>query len=1674
MTAFTLSSILIEQLATENSKDEYNYPYYLSLDRGILDKEIQQLPPLEAPLTITYLNPTPTTKPIKPSLSPGITPLERQKQQYLAKIDMIKKEIEFLNKTYNSIIKSKIDSYYTFTQQIMQKLKDLNQINTSLENEFNKIIKVKVHIDGQFTILGNKCTEILNKILSFENSIQEENYLENLNNLFIQNYQVINVEILKINSFSKKHLFYFMQIKDIHDNFLIYYESLELDKIANAEPLLTEFKNRQLQLKSNPSNNNIINKRQNEAKLFVKEPRNKYKFIDFVSTIDDESKQPVISELILPKFELPPTTPTAPTTPTGTPGATPTPPGTPPGATPGTPTTPSGATPKPTTPKAPSSGIVKLIGAPGIEYDISKYDGAAYNKLLKNHKKPFYDETEVYVKSNYAGVNIIKITAIYYNDKTKTGDFGDMIKEDRAKHCLFIFNDNIEYYKTTTSGGGNAKIRPEKKALKAWGIPTGAKGNGFKDLYVTKYNEDGTINTSGGGNDAKFYIDRAIEDIIKIIIYRSQDINNYVYQILYSTLENDYITDIEIDGTKIKTKFPNLENKIFTVDEDVKKYIIEKIYNIPFQLELKKSKLGFGESIAKAFNKTLPPKTDILAVGIKNVGNTCYANSAFQLLACINEFVDELLGAKIKDKDKDNNEQNKKNERGLKFIQELFNNLRAKKINIYDPNEKEFINFYNLLKMPSNDFGSQNDSHEFLRLLFEWLNKNTTMHLNYLKFMFREFRKLKGIEFYNLNRKYDGKKEIEGYEIEFIIEQEYSEMTDNTIINEFLYNVKQEYINYSKETMDYESYKYLYHYSDYIIIKLNLFDNNGIRFKKIYKIDEFLNVDQYSEEDLTRKDNVENLKKDYGNPNKIQYKLLGYIQKSGTPRGGHFKYYKNKDGISDKCLLLNDSDVSEIDCNDHITKNVDTGKNDSIPYIFLFKRVKTKSKMKKKNRNRIKDEISEFIIPYKRFNEKTKDSKWEIKGGHSHKKLFTYQNQDYYIKIMSVMNKKEHHEYEHYDFVLALNEVMASLLYNYIFELYAPILYLVHNQTGLNLKDIDDKYQINTAHFFVATKFETDKIDKKKSEEKYKLEDFIKGIVIDSIMGNYDISQDDNSFMIDKNSNNNKAGDNRFLRLDVGGTMLFRAQGLDKIDYINGKTPDELDKDNKEYGYVSDFADKKFKDKITPENINKSIEYLKQLNEENKLFNKLDIFKRTLLSNIKSYSTYTDLKEILIKFANKLINFNIMQIKRRILWYLNNYNTNMTFNVPPSFKTDEYYYPIEHNIQPNEVPKKWKTKEIYKLSYFQGGVETDLNESELNKLNGKLTNKKEKTIRIMTYNIGAVAKPNKDNSELKKLINEWNVDIECYQEVHVDYASKPYNGKDSGHKLECNPDRPGQYGVNTINFDETNLSKLKLKIIKNELKIIKNEGFELKKDGKKLASNGKCVNILELQFEGKKNHGILIYNVHLDVKNDDEGRNWREESLKLILDDYKKKQTGEGKYEEKKDEVNYPNAIILGDFNTYSRSEYSTRQLNKLYDVKGKDYDQKTLLEMGINDLNKTIGDKEYGENKFFSNEEEQKIIPIDVLKYAGWTEAFEINGLPSPVNTSHHSGKTDFIFLSPMWNLKINGLYTSYTTLSDHLPLFIDIEIPEISSGGFRIIKKSTIKQSPMKNENSKYSKKK
>lgn len=438
--------------------------------------------------------------------------------------------------------------------------------------------------------------------------------------------------------------------------------------------------------------------------------------------------------------------------------------------------------------------------------------------------------------------------------------------------------------------------------------------------------------------------------------------------------------------------------------------------------------------------------------------------------------------------------------------------------------------------------------------------------------------------------------------------------------------------------------------------------------------------------------------------------------------------------------------------------------------------------------------------------------------------------------------------------------------------------------------------------------------------------------------------------------------------------MSIRAQGAEKISFINNSEPDEhesLIKFNRKKIPQLDTIDK-----------TKSLQYIKQL-YDNGAFQQLDILRKEIINGLYESGKLTD---PLIKLMNRLVNTNIVQIKRRWLWYLNQ-NTKITI--------DKYIYPLNTNIIVDEIVQQWMPNPIQNTLFKEDNTTFNI-----------LAKNIDTSLRIMTYNIGKI----NQNDVNDEIYNPYNADISCYQETQSDHT---FISNTNRKIIICDPKRNIPYIVNIIKYDTQLTSKYN---------IIFNHEFTLEEPiGTKLAQHGKCVNVIGLQNKAN-NIKLLIYNVHLDVTSGKQGREWRKKSLELINSYYNNMNM-------KKE---YPNAIIIGDFNTYSYTNYTNNQRNQLIESKKEDtyknvtgkvnsykYAQDTFFEMGMtideynNESTSTFNtDTPVYISKFANNDKNNKV-PINVLKDAGWVEAIEINGLPSPVNTNRYSGKIDFIFLS-------------------------------------------------------------
>lgn len=188
-------------------------------------------------------------------------------------------------------------------------------------------------------------------------------------------------------------------------------------------------------------------------------------------------------------------------------------------------------------------------------------------------------------------------------------------------------------------------------------------------------------------------------------------------------------------------------------------------------------------------------------------------------------------------------------------------------------------------------------------------------------------------------------------------------------------------------------------------------------------------------------------------------------------------------------------------------------------------------------------------------------------------------------------------------------------------------------------------------------------------------------------------------------------------------------------------------------------------------------------------------------------------------------------------------------------------------------------------------------------------------------------------------------------------------------------------------------------ILYNIIYIKRNSGFQveiLNQDAYNIGDIQRCGVFADLKYNGKTI--CIIANIHLEVKNVD----YRLQNIDNAL-------TKLNKY-------NINNKIILGDFNSYRKNDYTVEQLQRLKDIKGPHY------------------------------------IPTfevtDKLESQGWIDSFtkfftEINAEKKdwqyPVNTNRYGGRVDFIYVNSEWNLPILGTYKLYSDASDHSPIIVD-----------------------------------
>jgi hypothetical protein len=361
-------------------------------------------------------------------------------------------------------------------------------------------------------------------------------------------------------------------------------------------------------------------------------------------------------------------------------------------------------------------------------------------------------------------------------------------------------------------------------------------------------------------------------------------------------------------------------------------------------------------------------------IGIYNFGSTCYANASFQILSCIKDFTVGIRYATLKSE-----KNTKDNQRVLTFLKTIFDILTNSNPTktTYKPEESEMEHLITTLmpeqiaKLKANKkamefykkkninpvLNKSQDSTEFLTHLLDWLEENTNINLDYLKYFARTFIKCTKEKKYTVAPSATYNLFTIGFE----------DLTDNDFnvninnILQFKQNFNSDNCNgyvEKSETNINATKTELYNFGKYIIFYMNLFSNEivykdeinkatGEKVKipyfipkaaaKPYTINDIITISYNAKEDFGPIIKVE---KNIGTIEEHRYKFIGYIARSGTSTdSGHYTFYKHK-YMSDKCFLLDDTNVIEQeDCN----KILKVGNNLANPtaYVLLFEKINT-------------------------------------------------------------------------------------------------------------------------------------------------------------------------------------------------------------------------------------------------------------------------------------------------------------------------------------------------------------------------------------------------------------------------------------------------------------------------------------------------------------------------------------------------------------------------------------------------------------------------------------------------------------------------------------------------------------------------------------------------------------
>jgi len=184
-------------------------------------------------------------------------------------------------------------------------------------------------------------------------------------------------------------------------------------------------------------------------------------------------------------------------------------------------------------------------------------------------------------------------------------------------------------------------------------------------------------------------------------------------------------------------------------------------------------------------------------------------------------------------------------------------------------------------------------------------------------------------------------------------------------------------------------------------------------------------------------------------------------------------------------------------------------------------------------------------------------------------------------------------------------------------------------------------------------------------------------------------------------------------------------------------------------------------------------------------------------------------------------------------------------------------------------------------------------------------------------------------------------------------------------------------------------------VVKNGIEIFFKETVDLMYE--------RCMTVVGISVRG---FPILIANLHLDVSSSDKRLQNINHATQAMGDFAKRYKTN--------------NVIMMGDFNSYSRTDYDDNNFSILKEIrKGRSMDIFEAIEHM----------EQQGYRDTFSLKK--------VLKSDG-----SFGSIFPPKNTNYYGGRIDFIFVSKDFDYKLIGAYAYYTGLSDHIAIIADFRL--------------------------------